>query len=238
MTILQLITRNVTFIIVDGLLVWRCFHACGQSLRNSALPIGFLILEAVVVICGILVGCIIFFRSLPIFTSLKPETWDSILFILGNAMGPSAAATSLVSTFMICRQVYAHTTDGSRSRRRYRHVINALIQSSGLYSGVLVIEGILGIISHYLSQPITPKNMYIGLILQYLVVVVSLLNGIAPTLMVARLIVSSYNEDTEVSSFSFPKDLITHPASHSNETRANDNDLEDAGTLARRQISH
>ncbi|KAF9536221.1 hypothetical protein CPC08DRAFT_771668 [Agrocybe pediades] len=136
----------------------------------------------------------------------------------------SVAATSVMVTFIICRQVYAHTKPGSRSRRRYRNVIDTLIQSSALYSGVLVIEAVLYIIEGNL------QNMYPGILLQYFDVVAALVTGIAPTLMVARLIASSSEKDTEGSSFSFPTDLTTHPTSHSNGPQPNNSNVGDVET--------
>ncbi|KAF9537331.1 hypothetical protein CPC08DRAFT_824721 [Agrocybe pediades] len=34
------------FILADGLLVWRCFHACGKSFCQAVVPIGLIIIEA------------------------------------------------------------------------------------------------------------------------------------------------------------------------------------------------
>ncbi|KAF9559278.1 hypothetical protein CPC08DRAFT_818828 [Agrocybe pediades] len=230
-----IVNSGVTFIIADGVLVWRCFHASGQSIRRSALPIGLLILETALIIC---------FNVVSYLRDYEPEIFHVLLTlwsataILAGVMYVSIAATSLTATFMICRQVYTHTKPGSRSRRRYRNVIDASIQSSALYSIVLVVHAILNIIDGLpqFLRTTTRQNMYPPLLLHYSGTVLDLVTGIAPTLMVARLIVSSYNEDTEVSSFSFPKDLITHPASHSEVPQADNNNLEDTGTQTNQSL--
>ncbi|KAF4613776.1 hypothetical protein D9613_007358 [Agrocybe pediades] len=229
MSVLQTITENsVTFIIADGVLVWRCFHACGRSFRSSILPITLFILESVLVICD---RCL---DTVFLLSDSKLNPWlsiYSILFTLDGAMYISVAATSLTSTFVICWQVYVHTKHGSRSRRRYRNVMDALIQSSALYSSVLVIEAVLDIMEGPLStKPTTLQTTYLDLIAQYVNVVVALLTGIAPTLMVARLIASSSHENTEISSSSFPIDLITHPTSHSNGFQGNNSHIGDVET--------
>ncbi|KAF9542237.1 hypothetical protein CPC08DRAFT_716970 [Agrocybe pediades] len=227
MFVLQTITENgVTFIIADGVLVWRCFHACGRSFRSSILPITLFILETVLVICDIILWCLdtVFFPS---DLKLSPRvSIYSILSILDGAMFISVAVTSLAATFTICWQVYVHTKHVSRSRRRYRNVMDALIQSSALYSSVLVIEAVLSI----MQGPLSTKSPHLELRAQFVNVVVSLLTGIAPTLMVARLIASSSHEDTEISSSSFPTDLITHPTSHSNGFQGNNNHIGDVET--------
>ncbi|KAF9559280.1 hypothetical protein CPC08DRAFT_708943 [Agrocybe pediades] len=241
----SIVGGGVTFVIADGVLVWRCFHASGRSFLSTALPIGLLILETVLVIGNIVFPLVV--TSVPQFLlSLelsKLSTLDSIIGLLSGAMLASVAATSLATTFIICRQIYKHTKHRSRSRRRYRKIIDALIQSSALYSIGVVIMAVMSIVGGIPSssfKPATPQNIKRTIdpimLSRFLGSVVVLATGIAPTLMVVRLFVSSYNEDTEVSSFSFPKDLITHPASHSNETRANNDDLEDVGAQTNQSL--
>ncbi|KAF9536681.1 hypothetical protein CPC08DRAFT_717786 [Agrocybe pediades] len=190
---------SVRFIIADGVLVWRCFHACGQSFRSSALPIGLLILETALIICNNVVSSLVTYEP-QIFHAPGDLTLVSVSTILEGAVLVSVAVTSLAATFIICRQVYMHTKPGSRSRRRYRKVIDALIQSSALYSSVIVVEAVLYIVEGLPSslKPTTPQNMNPRIVLGFFDGVVAFVTGIAPTLMVARLIASSYNEDTEV----------------------------------------
>ncbi|KAF4614173.1 hypothetical protein D9613_007360 [Agrocybe pediades] len=225
-TILQFFTQNsVTFVIADAVLVWRCFHACGQSLRSSVMPIALFILETVLVICNITVSCL---RAYFFFSNkFENPSWNSVSFILEGAMYVSVAATSLMATFIICWQVYAYTKHASGSRKRYRNIIDVLIQSSALYSSMLVVEAVVNIIEGLPSslKPTTPQNMYPGLIQVYLDLVVPLLTGTAPTLMVARMAMLSPHEDTEVSSFSFPTDFVARPTFHSNGPQINNNDV-------------
>ncbi|KAF9542234.1 hypothetical protein CPC08DRAFT_824285 [Agrocybe pediades] len=212
----SIVGGGATFIIADGVLVWRCFHACGQSFRSCALPISLFILEILLVICSDVVSSLVY-NEPEVFHVREFLTLVSVTTILDGAMYVSVAATSLAATYIICGQVYTHTKPGSRSRRRYRNVIDALIQSSALYSSVIVIEAVLYIVEGLPSslKPTTPQNMNPIFVLGFFSDAVVLVTGIAPTLMVARLVLSSYNEDAEVSSISFPKYLITHPTTHS-----------------------
>ncbi|KAF4614176.1 hypothetical protein D9613_007363 [Agrocybe pediades] len=132
--------------------------------------------------------------------------------------------TSLVATFTICRQIYAHTKPKSRSRRRYQTIIDSLVQSSALYCIVVLMQAALGLVETLLLLKNLPKNCGTNVsqlapaaeyTLTFLNNLSILVAGMAPTLMVARLAASSSHEDTEMSSFSFPPDVITHAASHS-----------------------
>jgi len=44
------------------------------------------------------------------------------------------ALTSLTSTSAICRYIYLNTSENLRSRRKYKHIVDILLQSSILYS--------------------------------------------------------------------------------------------------------
>ncbi|KAF9544697.1 hypothetical protein CPC08DRAFT_730234 [Agrocybe pediades] len=131
--------------------------------------------------------------------------------------------TSLVATFTICRQIYAHTKPKSRLRRRYRTVTDALIQSSGLYSIVVLVQAALGLaeILELHNGRSFDQLIPVEYALTFLKNLSILVAGIAPTLMVARLAAPSSHEDTEVSSISFPPDIITHPAYHSDGPEVN-----------------
>jgi len=57
---------------------------------------------------------------------------------ISGAMLSTVAATSLVSTVMICLHIYSSTTHDRRSRKRYKHIIDAMVQSSAVYTTVAI----------------------------------------------------------------------------------------------------
>ncbi|KAF9559271.1 hypothetical protein CPC08DRAFT_818822 [Agrocybe pediades] len=143
--------------------------------------------------------------------------------VLGNVVPISVAMTSLAATFTICRQIYAHTKPKSRLRRRYRTVTDVLIQSSGLYSIVVLVQAALGLaeILELHNGRSFDQLIPVEYALTFLKNLSILVAGIAPTLMVARLAAPSSHEDTEVSSISFPPDIVTHPTCHSDGPEVN-----------------
>jgi len=65
---------------------------------------------------------------------------------LGNIQGTlyaTVAATSLTSTLIICRSIYVNTAEsGERYRRRYRHVVDILVQSAAVHSTSMLLAAI------------------------------------------------------------------------------------------------
>ncbi|KAF4618070.1 hypothetical protein D9613_012650 [Agrocybe pediades] len=153
LSITGVLSQNIVLLLADGLMVracalycketpitnrdevWRCFHACGSSLRRSLVPIGLLVIETALVL-----GSSAFY----ILVNLGSGPWDPIFTCivadyLGGAMAISVVATSLAATFLICRQIYTHTkTLPGSARSRYERVIDTLIQSCGMYSAAVI----------------------------------------------------------------------------------------------------
>ncbi|KAF9539847.1 hypothetical protein CPC08DRAFT_491828 [Agrocybe pediades] len=116
------------------------------------------------------------------------------------------AATSLVSTVVICLQIWRHTTLSSQSRKHYRTIINTLIESSATYT----IASIILAIFDFTSTGKIEGSFTIMLIENFVEGTTVILSGLAPTLMIARLFLSSGQEDTEVSSARLPSELFSH----------------------------
>ncbi|KAF9554360.1 hypothetical protein CPC08DRAFT_753694 [Agrocybe pediades] len=207
--ILDDIMTYVGFVFADGLLVWRCFHACGRSFRRSLLPIALLTVEtasAVLVLSSMAYRFLI--DAKPGFQTAQT---DEILNRLNAAGFVIVAATSLVSTGVICLQIWRQTTLSSRSRTQYRTVTNALIESSALYTVAVLFQAIL---DFNLTGSIE-SSYKAFLVFSFVDPATQIISGLAPTLMIARLVVSSSQEGTEVSSARLPSELISH-ASHAN----------------------
>ncbi|KAF9553203.1 hypothetical protein CPC08DRAFT_788271 [Agrocybe pediades] len=222
-SILLVITVYISFAFSDGLLVWRCFHACGRSFRKILLPIVLFILEAALLVSSIVYACML--NNKPGFKSLQTV---QIFNHLDAAMLIAVAATSLVSTILICLRIWQHTTPRSTSRKRFRTVINALIQSSGIYSATVLLLAILG----FLTNGSIPESFTPLVIINYVqgvsgIVAGCTTQGLAPTLMVAQLAWLSYSscqDDHEVSTAHLPSELITRA------TQAISANLQDVGT--------
>jgi len=114
----------------------------GESNRNNLkmLDITFLddILTVIAVVETSFTGLLSYKRR---FRKAKNIRDDNLI---GAALFGAVAATSITATFIICRHIYKSTTYDSRSRRRYKHIVDALVQSSLLYSVVAFVATICG----------------------------------------------------------------------------------------------
>ncbi|KAF9536551.1 hypothetical protein CPC08DRAFT_756525 [Agrocybe pediades] len=104
-TILQFFTQNsVTFVIADAVLVWRCFHACGQSLRSSVMPIALFILETVTSLKTRLGIQFPSFLKVPLLTSEAQGTAPTLMVarmvILSPHEDTSASSFSFPTDFL------------------------------------------------------------------------------------------------------------------------------------------
>ncbi|KAF9544387.1 hypothetical protein CPC08DRAFT_770065 [Agrocybe pediades] len=196
------------FILADGLLVWRCFYACGGSWRGSILPIALFALEIVLVVVGTTFSCLLSARE-----DLQTPRMHRIGDRLDGAMYISAALTSLVGTFMIYRQIYANAynphggTPRSVVRKRYGHVVDALVQSSCLYAVVVVFQAVLVFLNTGQAQ----ESLKIIILDNYAAAFTDIITGLAPTLMVARLFLSYQPKSIDLSSVSLPVELHETP---------------------------
>ncbi|KAF4614279.1 hypothetical protein D9613_008029 [Agrocybe pediades] len=221
-------------ILADGLLVWRCFHACGQSFRHTVLPMVLFIIEAGLAICATVYTYSLFVPHDSVLNSLTQSTDVLANRIAGSAL-LSTALTSLVCTFMICRQIYKYTSwHNSGTRRRYRQLLLMLVQSSGAYSATVCVKAIFELIGkeHPVLVTETPRGAADPSLFaspsSYTSVVVSVVVGLVPTLMIASVSWSrSGNDRLEVFSgtFSVPLDIGTeepHFATQSQMTDGSD----------------
>ncbi|KAF9543269.1 hypothetical protein CPC08DRAFT_730478 [Agrocybe pediades] len=86
-----------------------------------------------------------------IFLTLKPQDLVLHTVTIGNrlmsALYTSSALTTLVTTSIICFKINNHVSVTiSRSRQRYRTVIDTIIQSSALYSTSAILMAIFGFV--------------------------------------------------------------------------------------------
>ncbi|KAF9552668.1 hypothetical protein CPC08DRAFT_768127 [Agrocybe pediades] len=188
---------------VTSWVVWRCFHACGRSFRRSLLPIVLLIVETVLVLTATVYQGLIDAKP-----ELKTIQTAKIYNRLSAAANIGVVATSLFSTGIICLQIWRHTSPSSWSRKHYKAIINVLIQSSAIYTVTVLFQAILnftntGNLNAQSSFTIIPISEFVDAASQ-------ITSGLAPTLMIARLVLSSSEQDTKVSSAHLPSELISH----------------------------
>ncbi|KAF9553201.1 hypothetical protein CPC08DRAFT_767726 [Agrocybe pediades] len=136
------------------------------------------------------------------FLQFKPQDMNvntlTIADRLVGAFAVSTALTAVAATSIICFKIYTHMKPVLRSHRQYKTIIDILVQSSAIYSIIIVVLAVLGFVR---NPDLTKKfNISVGTI--YVESLSNIVIGLVPTLMVARLCMSSAQHDTEVFSSS------------------------------------
>ncbi|KAF4619506.1 hypothetical protein D9613_004633 [Agrocybe pediades] len=210
------------FILGNGLLVWRCFRACGSSLRKVIVPVLLFAVETVS-----------FGHVLNIILDANPGIMLSHVNVVdidlrvGGAEQVVGALTNIVASVMIYKQICTYTEPRSRIRRQYDYIIDAIISSCAFYTLLVVIQAILNFVKtgpiglkitltcvqNYLSR--TSHIVYVSELLPFKLTRYEykayILQGIAPALMVARLITSSERaggHPSSSSSATLPSELL------------------------------
>ncbi|KAF9558690.1 hypothetical protein CPC08DRAFT_549836 [Agrocybe pediades] len=200
------IASVVSMLLADGLLVWRCYGACGRSVHTYLLPVGLLIIETALIVAVIVFDCL-----LSVLPNFPTDRTKAIGNRLTSAMFISVSATSLAATFIICRQIYLYTSPGTQSRRRYQNIIDTLVQSSALYTAVAVLEVVPGFIET--NDPASTVKL-MGAV-NYAYCLSTIVAGLAPTLMVARFSVSTINDEIVDSTFELPPEFLAEDSDDS-----------------------
>ncbi|KAF9552670.1 hypothetical protein CPC08DRAFT_754627 [Agrocybe pediades] len=203
------VTSFAVFLFADVLLVWRCFHSCGRSIRRSSIPIALLVVEIVLALIAVVYRCLVVAN--PNFGTVKI---DGVTSHLSAAAFVAAATTSLVSTVVICVQLLRRALPSSQSRKHYQTIINLLIESSAFYTAALIV---LAVVDFNITGAVV-SSYRAWLASKYVGVATQMISGMAPTLMISRLFMSRYHENTQVSSACLPSDLAN--------LTSNGNDLE------------
>ncbi|KAF4618058.1 hypothetical protein D9613_012679 [Agrocybe pediades] len=210
------IAASIILLCADGLLAWRAFHVCGQSFRRASLPIGMFIVELVLLVSGQIYALFVTFKSERVkFQHIldKMVFHSALLTFFANM---SKATSSIVSTWVICHQIYAYSARGSGPRKRYRRIVETLIQSSALYSALATLSAVLDILTS-LVGPVSA----LGVVLAQLIIgqPSAPMSGLVTCLMVARLsLPSSSEQESEVSSAHLPSFLMVEDEPGSSQT--------------------
>ncbi|KDR71364.1 hypothetical protein GALMADRAFT_254141 [Galerina marginata CBS 339.88] len=177
------LTACYLVVVADGLLIWRCYFVWNKSLRVIGLPC--LLLLAEIALClaeTIIVGE----NALHAPTTARVRegvTIQSALFF-------TSLSSSLLATLLIAFRIHSVSKQNGGSKRRFRHIIEIVIQSAAVYSLALLILGVANAFSTF-SPTIVVFESY-GMLVAFII------TGIAPTIMVARVCLAA-DTSTDVS---------------------------------------
>uniref|UniRef100_A0A8H7XJ07 Uncharacterized protein n=1 Tax=Psilocybe cubensis TaxID=181762 RepID=A0A8H7XJ07_PSICU len=157
---------NATFVVSDWVLIWRCYHVWGRSVRIVAALFLFLLAEIALAIS---------------FTIL--EASDGQLQNNGNGQLTNnisgafvliSAGTTVITTLLIAVRI------------SYNPQIMTIIESSAVYSLILLLYGVIVICPFFnlIDSPLIEVQYYVQQVL-------TVIACMSPTVMVARLAVTT-----------------------------------------------
>ncbi|KAH9483403.1 hypothetical protein JR316_0002869 [Psilocybe cubensis] len=173
---LSSVIENIIFVISDALLIWRCYHVWGQSVRMIAVPLLLLFAELVLAFAATVLNIL----STDLTNGKNMTLDDNILVALFFV----SLATTSCATFLIGWRIY--TASGHIGRSKYTHIITTIIESSAVYSLVLLVLAIHTVtrFSREIESPWFEMSAYTSLALNFV-------PGFAPTVMVLRLAIAN-----------------------------------------------
>ncbi|KAF9555616.1 hypothetical protein CPC08DRAFT_780314 [Agrocybe pediades] len=194
--LLQNIAFFGSFILADWLMIWRCYHVWSSSRRIIIIPL--ILLAAEIVVYLVMIATIS--ANLRNITDSKARLFDSLqiaLYII-------PAANSVLVTYLISYRVYVGTfplpegraMQEPRRRRKVRRVIDIVVQSSAIYTVLLLARAALSSPEPLSERAGSRSSLALEAATDYLDITLTLFAGLIPTIMVARVLLLSLDADS------------------------------------------
>ncbi|KAF9562350.1 hypothetical protein CPC08DRAFT_706724 [Agrocybe pediades] len=181
--------HHLVILLADGLLMWRCCIVCTGSRRIAWISCVLWLVEAALSI------------TLVIGDVLRNNTPSNAKIILLNTLTSAlfftSALTSMMSTFLIAYRIYVASRFSGASKSRFMNVIDIVVQSSAVYTLSVLVVAIYDVIPYPHSKS---GRISYNMVVDYVGCVALVMIGMMPTLMVARVAMSSGNGGTTVAS--------------------------------------
>ncbi|KJA18999.1 hypothetical protein HYPSUDRAFT_1096887 [Hypholoma sublateritium FD-334 SS-4] len=167
--------------LADGLLIWRCYNVWDKSLSVIAVSSIFLLAEIGLYLSAIIIGCI---------NHLNPAT-ATVTATLNHLVSAAifmTLGTTLLTTLLIVYRIHSTMRQNGlhRSRNPFQHILELLVQSAAPYAVVCLLFAIEGVVP---ENAVDSWRLYT--VQNYTDVVFSIVAGMAPTVMVARVALAS-----------------------------------------------
>ncbi|PPQ88151.1 hypothetical protein CVT25_005117 [Psilocybe cyanescens] len=166
-----------SFVVSDGLLIWRCYHIWGQSLRIILVPVALFVAES----------CL-FVASIALAGTNGQLTSDVNAKLFNNITSVSifvSLGTTMITTFLIGYRIHsASRANGTPSRRLFNRVWVIVIESAAVYSLVLLVDSICYVLPSFivLGSPLDVVGYYVEPVQIFVTN-----QRMAPTILVARI---------------------------------------------------
>jgi len=182
---------SVSIVLADGLLLWRCFHVWNGSIRVMVLPSFLLFLEI-----GSFVAAIVLKGLSNHGSSILSEQQVAMDNAVIATQTFLSVAASLVTTFLIVFRIHSMSKENGGSGQRFKHILDIVVQSAAVYSLAILGEAI----KFGLPETRDIDNSRVFAFGLWMDSLTSVISGMVPTIMVARIILTSPNT-THVSTF-------------------------------------
>ncbi|PPQ94732.1 hypothetical protein CVT25_007697 [Psilocybe cyanescens] len=179
--ILSGFAENSLFIVSDGLLIWRCYHVWGQSFWAISAPLILLVTEF-----GLFVATMVLNIK---FSQATSDANANLSNNITSALTFVSLGTTMITTFLIGYRI--HSTSRlhiSSSNRLFKRIVVMIIESATAYSFVLLLSSIIFVIPSFNRVESTLDEAD-----YYLDPIVTVVAGLAPTVLVARIALSNPN---------------------------------------------
>ncbi|KAH9480015.1 hypothetical protein JR316_0006612 [Psilocybe cubensis] len=170
---------SASFIVSDGLLIWRCYHVWGRRLKVIAFPIILYGAEIALSVADLVLQA-----TIPLISS--PEE-ASIENKVATAQQFTSLGTTATTTFLIGWMFFSAFKNGAlHSESQYTRILVIIVESSAIYSVILTLSAVAGVIpqTYTIESPLSQWDYYVTTLLMNV-------SGLAPTVMVARLALRS-----------------------------------------------
>ncbi|KAF8901497.1 hypothetical protein CPB84DRAFT_1962005 [Gymnopilus junonius] len=173
------VTLFVMAAVADALMIWRCYFIWNRSIRIILIPSFFLFCEIVLdlSIIGVLS------RADFIQTHAAHNLLGSAIFV--------TFLTTLVSTVLIAYRVNALAKEevSRGTRALIKHVLEILLQSAAAYCLVSLAAAISVTLATIVNDSLTMHTAVLYANQEYVINLWAFTAGIAPTIMVARIVI-------------------------------------------------
>ncbi|KDR79663.1 hypothetical protein GALMADRAFT_137452 [Galerina marginata CBS 339.88] len=167
------LSQVLILILADVLLIWRCYFVWNRSVRAILLPGLLLVAEiglAIAIVVLILVD-----------SSNVTDEGVRVQTLVQLTLFCVSLATSIAATLLIGVRIHSVS---KRSRRRFRHVIEIVVQSSAIYSLALIFQVACNV------RPVSLADTVYVAYISYSSALTFVIAGLVPTVMVARVCVA------------------------------------------------
>ncbi|PPQ80734.1 hypothetical protein CVT25_001854 [Psilocybe cyanescens] len=178
--------------------IWRCYHVWGQSLRVTSLPVVFLLAEFGLFVAGLITSLHVGSVTNPTDAALSGNIQSAQIFV--------SFGTTIITTCMIAYKIHSSSRlTAPTSKRTFKHIMNVLIGSAAGYSLVILVYAVILVVPASESIQSSLSNVVF-----YMQIVVTAVGGMAPTIVVGRIALSTSSHSACPPSVNRISDLQFH----------------------------